>query len=100
MRRRGSGRIGTRCCGSGDGNLALCVPGTAHAAPSRMDVVIIGAGAAGIAAANKLRACGYGTLILEARERIGGRIWTLESDSGPVELGAEFVHGRPIRPFL
>lgn len=56
------------------------------------DVIIIGAGAAGLAAGQALRAAGYTPLILEARDRIGGRIWT-DQTHGPVELGAEFIHG-------
>jgi monoamine oxidase len=59
------------------------------------DVVVIGAGAAGISAARALQEKGIDVLILEARERIGGRVWT-QRDRGisvPIELGAEFIHG-------
>lgn len=59
------------------------------------DVVVIGAGAAGLSAAAEIAAGGASVLVLEARDRIGGRIWT-RSEPGlpvPVELGAEFVHG-------
>jgi monoamine oxidase len=61
------------------------------------DVLIIGAGAAGLAAAGVLEREGIRAVILEARERIGGRIHTIHPSSCavPVELGAEFVHGRP-----
>ena len=61
------------------------------------DVLIIGAGAAGLAAAGVLEREGIRPIILEARERIGGRIHTIHPSSCPVpvELGAEFVHGRP-----
>ena len=64
---------------------------------SRFDVVVIGAGAAGLAAARALSSRGLAVAILEARDRIGGRIYTrrLPGDGPPVELGAEFVHGRP-----
>jgi monoamine oxidase len=59
------------------------------------DVIVIGAGAAGLAAARLLAQAGRHVLVLEARDRIGGRIWTVHNLSGvPVELGAEFVHGR------
>lgn len=63
---------------------------------SSWDVVIIGAGAAGLAAARTLADSGRSVLVLEARDRIGGRIWTRrEADVGtPVELGAEFIHGQ------
>lgn len=67
----------------------------------RCDVVVIGAGAAGLAAAHALSARGRSVVILEARDRIGGRIYTQrQSDGGlPVELGAEFVHGMPRETF-
>jgi monoamine oxidase len=60
------------------------------------DVVIIGAGVSGLAAASELRKSGLSVLILEARDRVGGRTWTRhEPDlSAPIELGAEFIHGR------
>ncbi len=61
------------------------------------DVIVIGAGAAGLAAAHALSQRGLSVAVLEARDRIGGRIWTIrpQDSSTPVELGAEFVHGRP-----
>ena len=60
------------------------------------DVVIIGAGVAGLTAARALAESGRTVLLLEARDRVGGRIWTRhESDNAvPVELGAEFIHGQ------
>jgi monoamine oxidase len=65
------------------------------------DVIVVGAGAAGLAAASKLAAGGLDVLVLEARERIGGRILTerLSGLEAPIELGAEFIHGeaKPIR---
>lgn len=60
-------------------------------------VVIVGAGVAGLAAASKLAADGITVTVLEARDRIGGRVFTLRDSAldVPIELGAEFVHGRP-----
>lgn len=60
------------------------------------DVLIIGAGAAGLAAASELSEAGWKVIVLEARNRIGGRIHTLHGDGSgiPIELGAEFIHGR------
>jgi monoamine oxidase len=58
------------------------------------DILIIGAGAAGVAAARELSRAGHKVLIFEARDRIGGRIHT-HFDVWPIELGAEFVHGKP-----
>jgi len=59
------------------------------------DVVIVGAGAAGLAAARELTARGLHCIVLEARDRVGGRIHTIRSPASPapIELGAEFVHG-------
>ncbi len=61
------------------------------------EVCIVGAGAAGLAAARMLTAYGVPSLILEASPRVGGRIRTLRQSGWelPIELGAEFVHGRP-----
>jgi monoamine oxidase len=64
------------------------------------DVIVIGAGVAGLTAARLLAEAGLHVLILEARERIGGRVCTIYSPNGaPVELGAEFIHGRPSATF-
>ncbi|MES1262281.1 MAG: NAD(P)/FAD-dependent oxidoreductase [Acidobacteriota bacterium] len=59
------------------------------------DVIVVGAGAAGLAAARELQSAGQSVLVLEARDRIGGRISTVHDERTPVpvELGAEFVHG-------
>jgi len=56
---------------------------------------VIGAGAAGLAAAAALLGCGRSVLVLEARDRVGGRCWTrrMAGLEIPVELGAEFMHG-------
>src|SRR5258708_27189143 len=59
-----------------------------------IDVLIIGAGAAGLAAWRELHSTGLNAAVLEARDRIGGRIFTDHSTPSPVELGAEFVHGK------
>jgi monoamine oxidase len=60
------------------------------------DVAVVGAGAAGLNAADALAHAGQRVILLEANQRYGGRIITLESESRfPVELGAEFVHGKP-----
>lgn len=60
------------------------------------DVVVIGGGVAGLAAARDLHDAGVGVVVLEARDRLGGRVYTHRASSLalPIELGAEFVHGR------
>jgi len=59
------------------------------------DVIVIGAGLAGLTVATDLAARGASVLVLEARDRIGGRVWSIPSSRSAlhVELGAEFVHG-------
>ena len=71
------------------------VRGTVPLMPTACDVVVIGAGAAGVAAARQLTEAGVNVIVLEARERIGGRVFTRhEQESAvPIELGAEFIHG-------
>lgn len=70
---------------------------SSHAAttliPSNADIIIIGAGISGIAAARLLKSKGYNVLILEARNRVGGRIWTDKSLGTPLDLGASWIHG-------
>jgi phytoene dehydrogenase-like protein len=74
--------------------------GTRLAQPARMarrriDTIVIGAGAAGLAAARALGLAGRRVVVVEARGRLGGRIHTHRDAAwpAPVELGAEFVHG-------
>ncbi|GGF26803.1 flavin monoamine oxidase family protein [Hymenobacter cavernae] len=59
------------------------------------DILLIGAGVAGLMAARDLARANKSVLVLEARDRLGGRIHTFASPdfAQPVELGAEFMHG-------
>src|SRR5580698_2146903 len=59
------------------------------------EVLIIGAGMAGLTAARRLSESGVKVIVLEAQDHIGGRILTQHIDDEALELGAEFIHGRP-----
>ncbi|MFI2185320.1 flavin monoamine oxidase family protein [Streptomyces sioyaensis] len=62
-------------------------------------VIVIGAGISGLAAARHLAEQGEHVVVLEARNRIGGRIWTSEKWAGvPLDLGASWIHGIDSNP--
>jgi monoamine oxidase len=65
----------------------------------KTDVLILGAGIAGLAAARSLAAAGRPVIVIEGRDRIGGRVWTDTSLGMPMDLGASWIHhveGNPI----
>jgi monoamine oxidase len=68
--------------------------------PENPDVVVIGAGSAGIAAARRLLSRGLGVAVLEARDRVGGRAITVPMRGHPVDLGAHWLHAGPINPLV
>jgi monoamine oxidase len=62
--------------------------------------IVVGAGAAGIAAAHRLRELGHRVLVLEARSRVGGRAWTDTALFGfPVDMGCAWLHSADINPW-
>ena len=63
-------------------------------------VAIVGAGISGLTAARSLSATGTGVVLFEARDRIGGRIWTDTSLGLPLDLGASWLHGDNGNPLV
>lgn len=55
-------------------------------------VIVIGAGFAGLAAANALANAGVEVVVLEARHRLGGRAWTVDLDGTPADMGCSWIH--------
>ena len=69
--------------------------------PANADVVVVGAGFAGLSAARDLVRLGYDVVVLEGRDRVGGRSATTTIAGTPVDLGGTFVgptRGRRARP--
>ena len=60
--------------------------------------IVIGAGAAGLAAARSLKQAGFQVVVLEGRNRIGGRVWTDRSLGTPLDFGASWIHGTFLNP--
>jgi monoamine oxidase len=89
----------TMLTGSGAMAASLALPlRDAHAA--EFDVIVIGAGAAGLAAAHGLKAAGRKAIVLEARGRVGGRAFT-DSSLGPAyDAGAMFIHWAERNPWV
>jgi polyamine oxidase len=56
-------------------------------------VLVVGAGAAGLAAGRRFADAGVSVRVVEARDRIGGRVWTDRSLGVPLDLGASWIHG-------
>lgn len=65
---------------------------------SKYDVVVIGAGFAGLAAARHLHEAGLSVVVLEALDRVGGRAQTVKTAAGQIELGAQWFHGTSGHP--
>jgi len=82
---------------AGAGLLISSSPVRARTDDSKSRILIIGGGIAGLGAAHKLRNAGFHPVIIEARERLGGRIWTHQSG---IDLGASWIHGKAGNPLM
>ena len=70
-------------------------------AASETEIVIVGGGAAGIAAARRVHDAGIDCLLVEARTRLGGRAWTLaEGSEFPIDLGCGWLHSADRNPWV
>ena len=68
-------------------------------AASAKRIVVVGAGIAGLTAAQTLRQQGHSVTVVEARDRLGGRLWTSKRwQQMPVDLGATWIHGATDNP--
>jgi monoamine oxidase len=81
------------------GGAAFLLTAGRSAAAADVDVAIVGAGAAGLAAAKALRQAGRSFVMLEARARIGGRAFTDESLGVPFDAGAQYIHWAERNPW-
>jgi monoamine oxidase len=81
---------------------AACGPGPPPPdnPPDHKSVLIVGAGMAGLAAARSLADAGWPVRVIEARDRIGGRVYTNRDWGVPLEMGASWVHGTTDNPLL
>jgi len=69
-------------------------------AAAPIEALVIGAGLAGLACAQRLKAAGRRVVVLEARQRLGGRIWTARRQGCAIDLGASWLHGVANNPLV
>ncbi|WP_231970914.1 NAD(P)/FAD-dependent oxidoreductase [Mycobacterium sp. E3198] len=88
---------------AGGGLAAACAPGPPPPPDTHSDnkaVLVVGAGMAGLAAACSLAGAGWPVRVIEARDRIGGRVHTDRAWGVPLELGASWIHGTANNPLM
>jgi monoamine oxidase len=83
----------------GGGLMAACASDPARP-PDTKSVLIIGAGMAGLSAARSLSDAGWPVRVIEARDRIGGRVYTNRDWGVPLEMGASWIHGTTNNPLM
>ncbi len=87
------GAAGVAVAGAGLASLDAVATGESPGMPSgNYDVIIIGGGFCGVTAARECRHAGYRVLLLEARNRLGGRTFTANFNGRPVDMGGTWVH--------
>lgn len=83
-------------CGSSTSSTSASLPPVSEPVSDAqaLNVLVIGAGAAGLAAGYEVQNAGHNVIVLEARDRIGGRVWSDRRDNEQsVDLGAAWIHG-------
>src|SRR5260370_38306679 len=82
----------------GAGLAAGCGSDGTKAPPGIKPVLVVGAGMAGLGAARSLADAGWPVRVIEARDRIGGRVYTNRDWGAPLEMGASWIHGTTDNP--
>jgi phytoene dehydrogenase-like protein len=82
------------------GGLAAACASNDPRQPDTGPVLVVGAGMAGLAAARSLVDAGLRVRIIEARDRIGGRVYTDRDWGTPLEMGASWIHGTTDNPLV
>ena len=86
--------VGLVGAGAAASAASLWVPGCGGGGSVGVDrVIVIGAGVAGLTIGNALTTAGIETVVLEARDRLGGRVWSEDVDGVPVDLGGMWISG-------
>ncbi|SPM38202.1 Monoamine oxidase [Mycobacterium numidiamassiliense] len=89
----------TVACGPGQPNATPPPPAPSSPADTK-SVLVVGAGVAGLAAARSLTDAGWPVRVIEARDRIGGRVYTTRDWGVPIEMGASWIHGTTNDPIM